>query len=91
MSDNVKTFRRDWLKEAYKIAAGDQNIAPKKEHVRAAIDALATLAKDAGRLRDLMKQAYSEACRRRKEQGLPAPPKPPGLDNEEGFPWPTHS
>lgn len=80
-------FRRNWLAEAYMIAQGNQKIKPKREHIQHSLMALSELAKDVQNLRGLMRTAYEEACRRRREQGLPVPPKPPGLDKED-FKWP---
>lgn len=80
-------FRRDWLGESYRIFKGDQKIKVKKEHVVAAMEGLIGLSENAETLRNLMKQAYTEACRRRQEQGLPIPPPPQGLNREFPKPW----
>lgn len=80
-------FRRDWLKEAYKIAQGDRRIQLKREHIIAAISTLVALSTESSNLRQLMSLAYEEACKRREEMGLPVPPKPKGLEKDYKFPW----
>lgn len=77
--DEKKPFKREWLKEAYMIAKGDQNISPKREHVKAAVEMLIGIKVEAERLRKLMLRAYNDACAKRKAQGLPNPPPPPSL------------
>lgn len=84
---NVTTIKRNWLNEAYLIAQGNRDISPKKEHVEAAISCLVGFSNDVEKLRGLMRLAYDEACKRRAENGLPIPPKPPGLDQSVELPW----
>lgn len=79
MGEKRVPLRRNYLKEAYKIAKGDKMPA-RKEHVKAAIEAVEFFHKQTDGLRKLMDQAYQEACKRRKENGLPPPVKPPVLD-----------
>lgn len=69
-------FQRDYLKEAYKILKGE-DIKVKREHVIAAMGALVEFQSNTQKIRDLMNQAYEEACKLRKEKGLPIPPRPP--------------
>lgn len=73
-------MKRDWLEEAYKIHAGDMNLKPKREHIRAAISHILELAKKTQKLHSVMHLAYAEACKRRQEQGLPVPPLPEALE-----------
>lgn len=77
-----KTYRREWLKEAYLIFRGDTKIKPKKEHVAAAIQSLIHIQEETKKLRDVLKLAYDEACKKRAAQGLPNPPMPPTLAKE---------
>jgi hypothetical protein len=71
-------FHRNWLKEAYLIAKG-MDIPPKKEHIKAAINQLIGIQNEAHKLRQVMQRAYDQACKNRKEKGLPIPPFPPSL------------
>lgn len=80
-------FERKWLEEAHKIFKGDKNIKPKREHIIAAMTTLVSFSKDAETLRGLMRKVFDEAAQRRKEQGLPIPEKPPGLDANIKLPW----
>lgn len=78
MGDN-KPFERDYLKEAYKIYKGDRSISMKKKHIIAAMEAVVFFHSQTEGLRKLMDSAYQEAVKRRKENGLPEPVKPPSL------------
>lgn len=87
MVDSMKEpFKRDWLDEAYKILKGEK-IKPKKEHVVAAMEMLVGLSKDTEQLKKLMKQVFLEASNMRRAKGQPAPPIPPGLDQDVKLPW----
>lgn len=87
MVDSMKEpLKRDWLTEAHKIFKGEK-IAPKKQHIVAAMEMLIGLSKDTETLKKLMKQVFMEASTIRKAKGLPAPPIPPGLDKEVKLPW----
>lgn len=77
----MTTVKRNWLEEAYKLHAGDKNIKAKKEHVKAAIDSLLELSRKTEKLHSIMHIAYTEACRTRREKGLPIPPIPEALKN----------
>ena len=69
--------KRNWLAEAYKIFKGDETIHPKRQHVIATMEALVDFQTKTAKLRELMNYAYEEACKLRKEKGLPVPPPPP--------------
>lgn len=77
-------FKRDYLKEAYKIYKGAK-IPTRKEHVKAAMEALVDLQKQTENLRQLMEYAYNEAVKKRAENGLPPPVKPPSLTKGRTF------
>lgn len=89
MENNAIPFKRNWLEEAYKIAHGDTKIQLKKEHVRAAIETIKSFSEDVEKLRGMMRFAYEQACKSRKEHGLPIPPPPPSLNAEVKLPWKT--
>lgn len=65
----MSEYRRDWLKEAYKICNGDRSITLKKEHLVATMEALIGIKKDAEKLRSFMKQVHAEATKQRQVNG----------------------
>lgn len=73
------TLKRDWLKEAYEISAGNRSIKVKKEHVLALVQSITELSQKTQKLHSIMHLAYSEACNSRKNRGLPMPPIPESL------------
>lgn len=78
--EKKQPFQRDFLKEAYKIYKGDKRLKLKKEHINAAMESLEFFQKQTEGLRQLMENAYNEAVKRRADNGLPPPPKPPFLE-----------
>lgn len=72
-----KTFKRDWLSEAFEIAAGKFDRSPKKEHVKALAEAYAKVLTQHQEMRDLLKKALSAAQRERANSGLPIMPERP--------------
>lgn len=81
--DKKQPFQRNWLAEAYKIAKGDTTIAPKREHIAAAVNTLIDIKARAEQLKKIMMKAYNDACAKRKAQGLSNPPMPPSLLTED--------
>jgi tRNA/tmRNA/rRNA uracil-C5-methylase (TrmA/RlmC/RlmD family) len=73
-------YRRNYLKEAYKIFRGDKKIKPTKEHVRVTMESLVFFQNQTEQLRQLMEYAYDEAVKKRAAIGLPPPPRPPALN-----------
>jgi hypothetical protein len=69
-----KTFRRNWLEEAYKIYMGDESIAVKKQHVHAAMAVLVSFKSQTEKVQQFFDYAV------RKAQGLEVPAEPPSLE-----------
>lgn len=78
-------FRRDYFREAIRIAQGEK-LQPKKEHILSLTNHIIELDKKMAKLDALMKVVYEEARARRLEKGLPVPPPPPSMkDIPKGF------
>ncbi len=60
MAQGNTPHKRNWLDEALRIRAGDQNIKPKREHILALGEALSKLEGQLTKIQPLMKTLRAE-------------------------------
>lgn len=76
------TYQRDWLNEAIGIGRGEIDINPKRQHVKALVEAHGQLEKRLYVLGKLMARFHEQENTRRRMAGQEPLPEPPGLKEQ---------